>query len=689
MALAAIVGVVLWGLPLGEGWRLASYDSLFLFATRPVTNQLAIATGGVAIVFMDDNSFSRTGQDRSNGWDRARHAVLLNKLAKDRCPLVVFDVFFGAPGPLPASRDAAATRDLLESMKRLSNVVLMARYTNRIERLADGAAIQSAEPVLPLETFLDAAKSNWGVGNVSVDTNRDNVARMHWRFPSPGIYYDSLAWKSAKMAGADLSDQPQERWIRYYQAGTAWRKGAPWISLSYMDAEAEPDGFFRDKVVFIGIKPKENFPFPEKDKFETPLTDWTGRQVGGVEILVTEFLNLIRHEWLRRPKPWVEVLILAFSGPLLVAGFYNRSPLIACLLALGAVLVARLGGICLSYFTNYWFPWLIVAGAQVPLALAFPLWNGRTSIVKGFTKIGRRILKIEERTIVIPVSVQGVLELPDYELIQPPFGHGAYGQVWLARNAIGQWQAVKSVYRANFGEDAGPYEREFHGIERYKPVSDKHPGLLRIDFVSRMKPEGYFYYAMELGDAVTPGWESNPASYKPLDLAALCANHGGRLPPRECARIGARLCEGLQFLHSHGLAHRDIKPRNVIFVNGQPKLADVGLVANARRPAQDITWVGTLGFMPPEPETPGTPEADIYGLGMMLYVVSTGEKPTAFPELSTSLAARARVPEFSALSQIIFKACQSDRALRYSSMSEMQAALLKLEAELLAHEKQE
>ena len=67
-----------------------------------------------------------------------------------------------------------------------------------------------------------------------------------------------------------------------------------------------------------------------------------------------------------------------------------------------------------------------------------------------------------------------------HELIRE-IGGGAYGKVWLARNPDGQWRAVKVVYRANFGKSADPYEREYRGITRYKPISDQHPGLLRVD----------------------------------------------------------------------------------------------------------------------------------------------------------------------------------------------------------------
>ena len=222
--------------------------------------------------------------------------------------------------------------------------------------------------------------------------------------------------------------------------------------------------------------------------------------------------------------------------------------------------------------------------------------------------------------------------------------------MWLVRNAIGQWQALKAVYQSKFGKETGPYEAEFKGIKRYKPISDKHPGLLGVDFVSKKKPEGYFYYVMELGDSRVPDWEQNPATYKPRDLATVCAMaEGRRLPPVACVRITVALAEALDFLHRQGLTHRDIKPSNVIFVNEQPRLADVGLVTDIRPPDQVHTYAGTAGYMPPHPEHPGTVQADIYALGMLLYVISTGREPDFFPGLSTTLMERTAHADFAPL----------------------------------------
>jgi hypothetical protein len=434
--------------------------------------------------------------------------------------------------------------------------------------------------------------------------------------------------------------------------------------LSYHFALNQATNHFHDKIVFIGNKPETSEPNGEEDEFSTPYTRWTNESSGGVQIQVTVFLNLLNHEWLRRPSGAAEVLTLIAAG-LLSGGLCWLRPRIAFGAAVGGVLIVMLLSVSLSYVTNLWFPWLIIVGGQVPCGFAWAVAASR---------IRAPAPAVEVPTKVLP-------DAPDYDLINPPFGEGAYGRVWLARNAIGQWQALKAVYLDKFGNNTEPFDRELRGIERYKPVSDKHPGLLRVDFISRRKPQGYFYYVMELGDAQTPGWEKAPETYKPRDLASVRAQaNRSRLPVRECVRIGLALAEALDFLHRQDLTHRDIKPSNIVFVNGRPKLADVGLVTDAR-PA-DHTWVGTPGYMPPPPEPPGTPLADIYGLGMVLYVISTGREPVLFPELSTTLVEGNSSADFIRLNAVIIKACQPDCTQRYASAAELLDGLRKVDQHL-------
>ncbi|HSY18716.1 MAG TPA: protein kinase, partial [Candidatus Acidoferrales bacterium] len=313
----------------------------------------------------------------------------------------------------------------------------------------------------------------------------------------------------------------------------------------------------------------------------------------------------------------------------------------------------------------YWFPWFIIVGGQVPCALAWAL--------------AMRPRRVPETAATKTAVMEPLPETPGYELVLPAFGKGAYGRVWLAKNKAGQWRALKAVYLSKFEDNPDPYEREFNGVQTYKPISDQHPGLLRVDFVSEKK-DGYFYYVMELGDALEPGWEKNPATYKPRDLSSERARlPEKRLPVKECVRIGLTLSKALEFIHGRGMVHRDIKPQNVIFINGEPKLADMGLITEIREDDPERTIVGTHGFMPPPPERPGTPQADIYGLGMLLYVLSTGRSATVFPEVSTTLVSSQEPVNFMPLNAVILRACQPDLKSRYVSTAELSRALQQLE----------
>src|SRR5215470_11564854 len=92
----------------------------------------------------------------------------------------------------------------------------------------------------------------------------------------------------------------------------------------------------------------------------------------------------------------------------------------------------------------------------------------------------------------------GVPLIAEHALVAP-IASGAYGQVWLARSALGTYRAIKLVHRSNFDHDR-PFEREYSGIQKYEPISRSHEGLVDLLQVGRNDPEGYFYYVMELAD---------------------------------------------------------------------------------------------------------------------------------------------------------------------------------------------
>lgn len=255
--------------------------------------------------------------------------------------------------------------------------------------------------------------------------------------------------------------------------------------------------------------------------------------------------------------------------------------------------------------------------------------------------------------------------VPDHELLRR-IGRGAYGEVWLARCVIGAYRAVKIVHRRSFDHDR-PFEREFEGILKFEPVSRTHDSQVDILHVGR--GEDCFYYVMELADDQATGGQINPDNYAPRTLKSDLLFRS-RLPFEECVRIGIALATALEHLHAKGLVHRDVKPSNIIFVNGVPKLADIGLVTGV-----DATrsYVGTEGFS--APEGTGTPQADIYSLGKVLYEIATGKDRQEFPDLPTQLRELPDREGLMELNAVIARACRHDPKDRYASAAVMRADL--------------
>src|SRR5882724_5291587 len=158
--------------------------------------------------------------------------------------------------------------------------------------------------------------------------------------------------------------------------------------------------------------------------------------------------------------------------------------------------------------------------------------------------------------------------ISDFELIRR-VGGGSYGDVWLARSVTGIYRAIKIVDRSRF-PDERPFLREFDGIMRFQKAVGSQPRQLALLHVGKDDRAGVLYYVMELADDALAGTNIDPATYIPLTLKELRIRRG-ILPPAECVQIGVELATALVGLHTAGLIHRDVKPSNVIFVNGLAK----------------------------------------------------------------------------------------------------------------------
>ena len=652
--LTLLAGVVLLQLPFGGPWVNASYNLPSLFAP-------GVAPENVGIIGLDEQTCDAWGISPDH-WSRTLHARLIDHLHADHARLIVVDLqLLGTNAP---EEDAA----LVASLSRAQPVVL------------DAVRIAKPDPNFPgimtlRPTNFLGPGIEWGIGAVQIEG--DLPARRLYT----GTDDDpSLAWTAARLSGATLPDSNSANqatyWLRYYgPPGTL-----PYVS--YHKATNQPAGYYSNQVVFIGGNRSLGFLNEKLDRFYTPFTAWSrhAESISGVELVATMYLNLVRHDYLRRMPWWGEFLLLLGSAVLFGAGLALLRPLPALGWAVAAMLAVSLVGLLGFCFTNLWWAWGVVAGGQIPCALAWSVLYRTHRLTR--TTTATWVMPARPTPTIALESGPGLVGvptgIPEHTLVKR-IGAGAYGEVWLARDVVGAYHAVKLVHLARFDRNPEPFEREYRGISAYSPISLSHPGLLHVLLVGRRDQEGYFYYVMELGDDAKTGSTIDPVTYEPRNLDQDLQIRQ-RLPVAECIEIILQLAPALDHLHRHGLIHRDIKPSNIVFVEGVPKLADIGLVTKLAATDHHVTYVGTEGYIPPE--GPGTILADLYSLGVVLYRMSMGLNAKQLPALPNSLHDRPDARDLLQLNQIISTACAPEAAKRYPSAAALHQALLELKDRL-------
>jgi TolB-like protein len=165
-----------------------------------------------------------------------------------------------------------------------------------------------------------------------------------------------------------------------------------------------------------------------------------------------------------------------------------------------------------------------------------------------------------------------------------------------------------------------------------------------------------------------------------------------RLSVEEALRIGREVADALEYAHTHGIVHRDVKPENILLAHGHARVADFG-VARALEAGggEQLTGtglaIGTPAYMSPEQAGGGQVDgrSDLYSLGCVLYEMVAGEQPFTGPTPQAVIARRfvepapalgrrdAAVPV--ALEQAVARALAREPADRFQTAAEFAQAL--------------
>ena len=199
-----------------------------------------------------------------------------------------------------------------------------------------------------------------------------------------------------------------------------------------------------------------------------------------------------------------------------------------------------------------------------------------------------------------------------YEILEE-IGRGGMGRVYRARDRrLGRIVALKRMPE-NLRDHPAAVQL-FLGEAR-AAARMNHPNIVTL--FDADQENGIFFITME--------------HLEGLPLSAVLKERG-RLGLRDTLRLGQRVCDGLEYAHSQGIVHRDIKTANLFLTRDRKlKIMDFGLakILEAVRDGSSTIIAGTPDYMAPEQSAGRVSDGrtDLYALGVTLFELSTGRLP--------------------------------------------------------------
>jgi tetratricopeptide (TPR) repeat protein len=278
---------------------------------------------------------------------------------------------------------------------------------------------------------------------------------------------------------------------------------------------------------------------------------------------------------------------------------------------------------------------LILAAALAPAAVA----ELRSLLAHHDALEGRAGFMVDSAAMALVGSAARVGQrLGDWEIVRA-IGSGGMGEVFEARRADGQYEGRAAVKLLKRGMDSAAVLQRF-ALERQALARLNHPHIARL-LDAGASEDGLPYFVLEFVDG------------QPIDEAARPLSLEQRLT------LFLQLADAVAHAHRNLLVHRDLKPGNVLVdTQGQVKLLDFG-IAKALDPLESLHGEGdsqhTAGGVRPftphyaSPEQvrgePVTTATDIYSLGVLLYVMLTGQRPYGRKAVTPAEAVRSVLEE--------------------------------------------